>query len=498
MTLINKHIFIPSIKRGSPKKPEVKVNNHHQLSIPLTDTTYNYITIKKNPVFFSSSKDNEHIINLTQKLKEENAPEQIKKGLPELVKVLCETINTFQKQGKINFIEAKKSAEKLDELLKNDKIKSLNDYLLNKSSECLNRIENLPSEETLQGIMMQLEFSKSNKTKTPPEELEKAFNTFYCRKILNDKTVALLNHYKNITELEPYKNELDKISKYLDNKILLSGLSPEVKQLVQKARENLGVRFETYDSFELSQLIYNRLSYFKSIGRSTTDILNIIEFDEIHGMGVCTKFCARNLTDTSVIYCKENNLLDKNYIRLNPWDLIKMLAQKEEEKIRSLLTHEHGHLWHSESLGDDVYYNPLKQFKYTDLLSPEEQNLMKKYEKIVTEAIPGFEHFFKNLDTTIDSFKDVHSETRHIMNFNDKLTDEMVDQLIPVMDKLTAISKTIDELPDAYARKYAKSSPGELVACAVEWSDRTRYSEQFEELLKHFGAPDMLYQTTGK
>ena len=67
------------------------------------------------------------------------------------------------------------------------------------------------------------------------------------------------------------------------------------------------------------------LEYFKNIGRSVTDILDVIDFDESYGTGVYRKFCKQNLSESSIKYCTDNDLIDKQHIRLNPWDILKMM-----------------------------------------------------------------------------------------------------------------------------------------------------------------------------
>lgn len=461
-------------------------------NIELVDITYNKLFINKQPLNFSGSTEKQLIANLINKPELINAPDEIKKGLPLLLDTICKAINEFEKTNKIDFNEGIKAANKLDESLKNDAIKAFEAFLLKTDPECLDRSKNLPSDDSIEGVMMQVQFSKNYKTKTPPEELSKAFNTFYCRKLLNDHTVGLLNHYKNLDALKPFKKEMDTFTKLIDKKILNLGLSPAVKDIVKKAEANLGTRLEIYDSPVLARLIYDRLEYFKSIDRSVADILNVIDFDESYGSGVYSKWCKQNLAESSIKYCTENDLIDKQAIRLNPWDLLKMMNTGEEQKVSSLLTHEHGHLWHNEKIGDELYYNPDKQLAFVNLLEPEEKELFTKYKNLVVEAIPGLEGTFANPGKVVSNFNEIKSELRFKLKFDDKLTDAMVEELTPIIRKFEAVIRLIDELPDAYAKTYAKTSPGELVACAVEWSDRASYSEEFKELLSRFDAPQLL------
>lgn len=458
----------------------------------LVDITYNKLFITKRHQGFTGSAESNLITNLTNKLNENNAPEAIRKGLPLLVNTLCNAVNEFEQTNELDFSKGIKATNRLEQALHNKDIEMLNSYLLNIDNESLDRARNLPTDEAIEGVMMQIKFSNDYKTKTPPEELSKAFNTFYCRKLLKDNSVGLLNHYKNIDILKPYKKELDDISKQLDKKILYLGLSPKVKEIVDKASTNLGVRLEIYDSERLAKLIYNRLEYFKNIGRTVTDILDVIDFDESYGTGVYSKFCRQNLSDSSIKYCTNNDLIDKQHIRLSPWDILKMMNTGEEEKVSSLLTHEHGHLWHNEKIGDDVFYNLDKQLSFIDILEPEEKNIFNSYKNMAIEVIPGIENTFNNIGTVVSNFTQICNDERFKIIANEKLTDEKLKKLTTIINHYKEVINLIDELPDNYAKKYARSSPGELVACAVEWSDRAHYSKEFTELLAKFNAPELL------
>lgn len=483
---INHYRGLLSEAKSSPALLKGLSNNE------LVDVTYNRLFINKKPVNFTGTDEKQLISNLTMKLEKNNAPVELRKGLPLLATTLYRAVKEFEQANKIDFKEAIKVANQLDKALEDETLHSLNEYLSAIEPECLDRSRNLPSDEAVNGVMMQLEFSKNYKTKTPPEELSNAFNLFYCRKVLKDHTVSLLNRYKNIETLKPYRKEIDAIAKELDKKLLCLGLSPEVKDIVQKAQVNLGTQLKIHDAPLLANLIYQRLEYFKNLGRPVVDILDVNDFDHSYGTGVYSKLCQQNLSASSIKYCSDNDLIDKRHISLNPQDLLKMMNTAEEEKVSSLITHEHGHLWHNEKVGDKVYYNPDMQLKYTHLLTSEEKELFNQYKNIVVGVVPGLESIFSNLATVVNRFDEIHTDLRFKLKFDDKLTDEMVNKLSSVIKKFETACSIIDELPDAYAKKYAKTSPGELVACAVEWSDRASYSKDFIELLAKFDAPSLL------
>jgi len=365
-----------------------------------------------------------------------------------------------------------------------DKCKNLLNYVAKKTKTMLihplieidfSKIKILTAE---QGINL------SSKQKT---ELFKRFNLSKTRKKITNNAIESLEFLKNSKLFESSSNIIQNAINKMSRAIRCVGLAEEVKNIVIKSEDNLGVKLDIPDSPDLAKNIYSCLAQHKIANLALPKEISFNDF----------VFFTTHNPALSASYVSGIKPGSPKQIYLNPIFLISRQDKNDSSSVIEDLEHELGHFWHNLKIGDRAFHS--KRMNSLDgFLSIEENNFLLDLKNKLSEKVC----FVPNLDLTgrvNEDLSEIIPDLQNMINhrqdleIEDILTKENIskfNQIIQNLNELTSItSKNFPDCPDEVV--YALTSPKELIAFAIQKRHRYKYDPAFLEMLKRFGMPDL-------
>lgn len=381
-----------------------------------------------------------------------------------------------------------------------DKCKNLLNYVAKKTktmrvySPIENNFDKIKKLTVEQGINLS---SKQN------IELFKRFNLSKTRKKLTNKTVETLEFLKNSKLFEGSSDIIQNTVDKIDRAIRCFGLSEEVKNIVIKSEENLGVKLNIPDSPDLAENIYGWLVKHKKSGHALPKEISFNDFDffSTHNPALSASYASgakpNDYDEIIAEYPSLTNNFSKKQIYFNPIFLISRQGKNDSASVIDDLEHELGHFWHNLEIGDEAFHS--KRMNSIDgFLSIKDNNFLLDFKNKLSEKVC----FAPNIDLTGKITEDLSEiipdlqnmiEHRQDLGIEHIITEEVINKFNQIVQKLEALtittSKNFPDCPDEVV--YALTSPKELVAFAIQKRHDHKYDQAFLKMLERFGTPEI-------
>lgn len=382
--------------------------------------------------------------------------------------------------------------EKLDELLSSVKAQTGTLFLPNDPLE--NGFDQVKI--VLQYLGVSLEPSQLNK-------FQNYFDLAKERKLLKNNTTEVLSYFKNLELFSSMKNAIDDSIMAMDTKIRCFGLSSEVRDIVIKSQKDLGVKLDIPDSKELGNFIYNKLSKQKQAGNSLPQEICFNDFDFFinNGPELSASYVngAKPKKKKELIskYPALNETFNRKKIYFNPIFLLLRQDKGEFALISEDLGHELGHFWHNLIIGDKAF-NSKEMNSLDGFLSGSDRNFLVDLENKLKNKICFIEDL--NADSEVNDYicriiPDLKSIINNRDNYElkDILDKGIITRFNQITDKLEKTAQiTLKQFTDCEDEAlYALTSPKELVAFSIQKNHNHKYDEDFINMLKDLGLPQI-------
>ena len=353
------------------------------------------------------------------------------------------------------------------------------------------KIKNLTTE---QGINLSLEQNA---------ELFKRFDLSRTRKKLSNKTVETLEFLKNSKLFDNFSSDIQSAIDKMGKSIRCFGLSEEVKNIVIKSEDNLGVKLDIPNSPDLAKNIYNWLAQHKKSGHALPKEISFNDFDffTMHNPALSASYASgvkpNDCDEIISKYPSVANKYSKKQIYLNPIFLISRQGKNDPSSIIEDLEHELGHFWHNLNIGDEAFHS--KRMNGIDgFLSIKDNNFLLDLKNKLSEKIcfaPSVDLTGKITEDLSEIIPDLQNmiEHRQDLDIEHIITEEIINKfnkIVQKLEKFTSItSKNFSDCPDELV--YSLTSPKELVAFSIQKRHDHKYDTEFLEILKRFGMPEI-------
>jgi hypothetical protein len=307
-------------------------------------------------------------------------------------------------------------------------------------------------------------------------ELKAGFELYEFRKIFKDifKSIEKL---KEIPQSEHVKHCIDMFIRSNLNKIHNIGLSKEVKEIVDKAKDELSVQMIIPNSEKCANTFYNILESYKKLDLDLPQVFNLMDLDF---------FTRRKL---AAGYYRAENENYKREIGINFFDLCPSIYKEEEYNFYRTFRHEMVHLTDNVTVYDNYYQNSKKSLTF--YVFPLDD--LKFYKNI----LPVLKKHIKNPSVNSLELLDILENCIQAKQIQDVISNNFQDINVPrmlnnIIEKISNLMYDLKEyLKSESNAKSALENISEFKAYIMERSLHEEIPDNLLSLLREMDMPDM-------
>ena len=397
-------------------------------------------------------------------------------------------------------------AEKLDE-----NKKPLSDILSEKCGNLISYVQKKtgtnfisePVDNNFSKIESLIKEQKITPSIKEQKELSKRFSLAASRKTLISNMLEPLEFIKHSKIFNNSSNAIQEAINRIGRAIRCFGLSKDVKEIIIKAKKDLGVKLDIPDSLDLAKHIYTELGNYKKSGHALPEEVSFNDFDFLtkHNPALSANYISgtkpKNYEEIIAKYPSLAETFNKKQIAFNPIFLLLRQTGEDYKTISEDLRHELGHFWHNLEIGDEAFHSK-KMNNIDGFLSSDDidflSNLKSKLrEKVCFITDLNIEEPNEDLSKTLPDLQNIieHRQDLEIEDIADNKVIKKFNQIIQKLEKINSI--TLKQFSDCSEEAiYALTSPNELVAFAIQKSKSRHYSKDFIDILKSIGLPEKI------
>jgi|GEM_PF-7120850 len=303
-------------------------------------------------------------------------------------------------------------------------------------------------------------------------ELKNTFELYEFRNIIkeilsNIKMLGDIKHFRHIN------NDIDVFVRTGYEHINEIGLSPEVTEIVKKAKDELGIEMIVPDSPKIANFFYDQFDHYKKLGLDLPDRVNLMELNYfIRKMDRAGSYAP---------YSRE--------IKLNFMNVCHLIHNGKIDKIADTLRHEMIHFVDNMTIGDYNFNNNDNALVQV-ILSEDEQAFYNNMLKNLTEYY-GKKFLDKNkLTAILDNCNFAKKiKSKKIYDYSDNDLQTKIDGVI---EKVSALKTNLQSyLKSERHVAIAMNDSAEFKAYVMEKSSTEEIPEELFRVLKKLGMPDM-------